>query len=292
MLFVSTTAAAGFGGLSEDLASLAKTVDKCIKAFPLTGPGINTLANVALNCDFKVNRLPDGLPAFEKLTLLEPADNGVMFDLALKILTLWINTDLGAKPQPGEENTRRIAAAKLGEDAVVNAGAGLANPVLAVQTLATAGRREAVPSVQLAIITSLRELLRPQTPADTAIGRKQPDIPASVRAEAITTLESLASSIRSSNPAVLAAADVALKVVQPEITLEIGPATVTSLGKPRSRFLIPVIVTAATAAVAAGTLWFVFRQRPTHAHALNAVGPLRRRAEVQIRRRRVRSRPA
>ena len=108
MLFSTITPGSGnLGDLSSDLVDLKKEVDRCLRSFPLSSGG-NVDANIALNCQLKVDGTLDrekGLPQFEKLTLLEPADNALMFDIARTLVLQWRNTDMGGKPNSSEART-------------------------------------------------------------------------------------------------------------------------------------------------------------------------------------------
>jgi hypothetical protein len=274
MLFVSMT---GFQGTfdpdpttGDGLAQLKKRVDSCISDLPLAASN-DTTAGIAITCS---TTLSEGMDAIEKLSFIDDADNAIVFNIARSLLTEWRNTDLGVKPSSTEERVRRIAAAKLGEDPVVNA----VSATLAVQTLASAGRIESNPRVQLRIVVSLMNLL------------SERDIPASVRAEAITTLKIYADPLIQKSPDVKKGAEVALQVVDkasfpdvPEIT--IGPATVTPV---KSSKLVPVLAIAGTAVAAAGVLWYVLWHRS--ATQFSGVGRLRRKVETRRRQRRSRSR--
>ena len=276
MLFTSITP--GLGAADADLVKLKREVDHCIKNFPNTS-NTDAGAEESLRCESVGNDLGfTSILPFEKLTFLNDEDNTAMFGIAQSIITQWRNTALGPKESTTEEKVRRIAAAKLGEPAVFDS----VSPTLAVQALSSAGRIEAKPSVQLRIVISLMTLLSDR------------DIPATVRTEAITTLRILAGTRipggLPKSPDVEKAAEVALEVVDgphrgEPIVLDLGPATVTPV---KSNKLVPILAIAGTAVAAAGVLWYVFWRHP--ATQFSGVGPLRRKVETQLRRRRSRSR--
>jgi hypothetical protein len=263
MLFVS-----GFGATTpmSELTTLKKRVDQCIRWFPITGSN-DAAASEAVTCDMQVGGSGrDGIRAFEKSTLIEPEDNALMFDIASAIVGGWHRTGMDATVSPTEENVRRIAAQKLGEPAVSEF-----SPTQAVQLLSQAGRNEPSNVVRVAIIQSLHVLLKTR------------DIPSVHRAEAISTLQNFAdANVRTNTVEVLNAATEALKDLAPK--LEIGPVTVTSLGKPRSKYFIPLVAMGITAVAATGALVLFFRHQD--ARGLSAAGPLRRKAEAALRRRR------
>jgi hypothetical protein len=266
VLFVS-----GFGANApmSELTALKKRVDQCIRWFPITGSN-DTAASEAVTCDMQVGGSggQDGIRAFEKLTLIDPADNVLMFDIASAIVGGWRNTGMDGRPSPTEENVRRIAAQKLGESAVFDF-----SPTQAVQLLAQVGRVEPSNVVKVAIIRSLHVLLKTR------------DIPPTVRAEAMTTLKTFAdANVITNTVEVLNAANDALKDLA--IKLEIGPVTVVSLGKPRSKYFIPLVAMGITAVAATGGLILFFRHQD--ARGLSAAGPLRRKAEAALQRRKAR----
>lgn len=270
MLVVS--GANAFGGLAAplpELTALKKRVDQCVRSFPITSQ-TDAGASQALTCAMYVGGVgsaSDGIKAFEKLSFIDDEDNALMFNIAQTLITNWRNTDLGAKVSSSEADVRRIAAQKLGEQPVYEA----VSPTLAVQALASAGRIESNDKVKLAIVQSLAALL------------KTSNIPSSVRTEAVTTLKLLADPMLQSDPFVLNAANDALKNL---VTLEIGPITVTPVPSPASKYKVPLIAAGITAAVSAGAIaWMVHRH---HATNLAGPGPLRRRAEAALRRRRAR----
>ncbi len=269
MLVVSGASALGsFGAALPELVALKNRVDQCVRSFPIVSQ-TDSGASQAATCEMFVGGTGGeaGIRAFEKLTLLEDADNALLFNIAQTLITNWRNTDLGPKPSSTETNVRRIAAQKLGEASVFNA----VSPTLAVQALSSAGRIESNDKVKLAIVQSLHVLL------------KNRDIPPSVRTEAITTLKLFADPFIQNDVFVLNAANDALKAIAPKI--DIGPITVTSIKTP-SKFKIPLIAAGITAVVAAGGLALFFRHQ--HATGLSAAGPLRRRAEAALRRQRAR----
>ena len=269
MLFVS-----GFGAdTMSELTALKKRVDQCVRSFPITGSN-DAAAGQAATCDMFVGGTSsqEGIRAFEKLSFLERADNAIMFDIARTLLTNWRNTGMDAEVSSTEVNVRRIAAQKLGEDPVLEGG-----PVQqAVQTLSSTARIESSDIVKLAMIASLARLLR--TRADF--------IEPPVRTEALTTLKVLADPNNTVNSVeILNAANDALKSLAPR--LEIGPVTITSVPKPpRSKFFVPLVAMGITAVAATGALVLFFRHQD--ARGLSAAGPLRRKAEAALRRRRVR----
>ena len=266
MLFVS-----GFGAKAPlpELVALKKRVDQCMRWFPITGSD-DTAASEAVTCDMFVGGSgggQEGIRAFEKLTLLEPEDNTLMFDIASAIISGWRGTGMDGRPSTTEANVRRIAAQKLGEPAVSEF-----SPTQAVQLLSQVGRIEPSNVVKVAIIRSLHVLL------------KTHDIPPIQRAEAITTLGNFAdANVITNTVEVLNAANDALKDLAPK--LEIGPITVTAVSK-RSPYLIPIVATAATAVLATGALILIAHRHRSADHALRGAGPLRRKAEAALRRRR------
>jgi hypothetical protein len=279
MLITSVTPGLGaaLGAAMPELVDLKKEIDYCTKAFPLSSSS-NVDADIAANCQFKVDGTgssTEGLLQFEKVTLLAPEDNALLFDIARTLLSQWRNTNVGSTASSGEANTRRIAATKLGEPTVFDA----VSPTLAVQTLSSAGRVETNESVLLPIILGIAKILSSR------------DIPDSVRTEALTTLKILADPLSQRTAGLTKTAQEALQVAQSfspgKPTIEVGPVVVLPVEKPASKFAIPIIVTVTTAIVAAGVLWAIFRRRSAqHAYAINAAGPLRRRVEAQLRRRR------
>lgn len=266
MLFVS-----GFGALGAvmpELVTLKNEVDRCIRNFPIN-TSTNAGANLALNCHTKVMGALDprqGLPQFEKQTLLEPEDNAALFEIARTILTQWRNTGI-VGGEADESELRRIAAVKLGESAVFDA----VSPTLAAQALSSAGRIEPGNPAKLAIVRSLHRILKTR------------DIPDSVRVEATTTLKILADP--NTHPIidvnVLNAARDALRDLG--LTLEIGPVTITEVKKPRSKFFVPLVAMGVTAAVATGVLIWFARRPPAETLGM---GPLRRKVEAARRQRR------
>jgi hypothetical protein len=277
MLVVSHSA--GFGTLStlsDDLVTLKKNVDRCVKAFPLGSS--NTEADISVTCDMQVGGVlskDDGIRPFEKLTLLEDADNQLMFEIARTILANWRLTNSGPAKSSSEDGVRRIAASKLGEPAVFDS----VSPTLAVQSLSSAGRIESADEVKLKIAEGLGTILRTR------------DIPASVNTEAKTTLGILADPFTQSDPFVLNAARDALKALTPKPVplppVAVTPVPATPVPKQRSKWTIPIIASIATAAVAGGVLLYIFKRQPSTAN-LSSAGPLRRRVEGQLRRRRSR----
>jgi hypothetical protein len=268
MLFVS-----GFGANAPmaELVALKKRVDQCIRWFPITGSN-DTAASEAITCEMvgSSSGSRDSLLTFEKLSLLEPEDNAVMFDVVSAIVGGWRNTGMDAAVSRTEENVRRIAAQKLGEPAVADF-----SPTGAVQLLSQVGRVEPSNVVKVAIIRSLHVLLKTR------------DIPPTVRAEALTTLKTFAdANILTNTVEVLNTATEALKDLAPK--LEIGPVTITSVpaSKPRSKYFIPLVAMGITAVAATGGLILFFRHQD--ARGLSAAGPLRRKAEAALRRRRAR----
>lgn len=254
------------GDLHDDLVSLKKRVDQCVRAFPLSSS--NADADMALTCDMQVGGADgrSGLPQFEKLSFVEPIDNAIMLDVARTVLTNWRNTAVGSGVSSTEATARRIAAQKLGEEPILEVPG---SAVLAAQTLASAGRIEGNRDVKLAIIKSLGYLLRT---------RDENVIPSSVRTEMITTLKIFADPNVQSDPFVLNAANDVLKNL---FTIEIGPITITPVEKPPSKYKIPLIAMGITAVLATGGLIWFFR-RPA-AHTLR-MGPLRRKVEARRRR--------
>jgi hypothetical protein len=269
MLFV-TGLGTQLGDLQSDLVSLQKQVSRCVRAFPLGNS--NADASMAVTCDMLVggHDTNSGIRTFEKLSLIDQADNAVMASIAHDLLTGWYNTGTGGAPSTSEANVRRIAAQKLGEEPVLE---GLPAPQ-AVFALSSAARRESNDTAKLAMIKSLGYLLRT---------RNEDLVPHNVRTEAITTLKIFADPNVQRNPYILNAANDALKDLN-QISLDIGPATVTPVQKPRSPYFIPIVATATTAVLATGTLLAIF-WRPG-GHGLSGAGPLRRKVEAAYRRRR------
>jgi hypothetical protein len=272
MLVVSGANALGsFGAALPELTALKSRVDQCVRSFPIVSQ-TDSGASQAVTCEMFVGGTAgqEGIRAFEKLTLLEDIDNALLFNIAQTLITTWRNTDLGPKVSSTEANVRRIAAQKLGEASVFDA----VSPTLAAQALSSAGRIESDNNVKLAIVQSLHVLL------------KNRDIPSAVRTEAMTTLKILANP--DNHPVidvrVLNAANDALKALAPK--LDIGPVTVTPIPSGIAKFKVPLIAVGITAVVAAGGLALLFRHQ--HATGLSAAGPLRRRAEAALRRRRAR----
>ncbi len=272
MLVVSgANALGGFGAPMPELTALKKRVDQCVRSFPITD-NTDAGASQAITCAMYVGgtgSAGDGIKAFEKVTLLDDEDNALLFNIAQTLITNWRNTDLGAKVSSSEANVRRIAALKLGEESVFDA----VSPTLAAQALASAGRIESNDAVKAAIALGLFNLL------------KKRDIPASVRTEAITTLKLFADPMLQSDPTVLNVANDALKNL---VTLEIGPITIETIEPPSklAKYKVPLIAAGVTAAVSAGAIaWLAHRH---HATNLAGPGPLRRRAEAALRRRRAR----
>lgn len=276
MLVVSGANALGsLGDVSADLRALQKRVDACVRSFPLDSS--NAGADMSITCDSMVGgTMGGGLPVFEKLSFIDPLDNAIMFSIAKNVISMWRNTASGSRPSSTEANVRRIAAQKLGEVPVLEGG-----PITqAAQALSSAARIENNDNVKLAIIASLGRILHMHGENAT-----ESVIPASVRTEVITTLKYLGNPMEQANVHVLNAANDVLKNL---ITLDIGPVTVTTIKKPTffSKYKVPLIATGVTAAVATGALALFFRHR--HATGLSAAGPLRRRAEAALRRRRAR----
>jgi len=273
MLVVSGANALGraLGDESTDLRALQQRVNSCIRSFPLDSS--NAGADMSVTCDGLVGgSIGGGLPAFEKMSFLDAADNAIMFSIAKDIITTWRNTASGSRPSSSEANVRRIAAQKLGEEPVLEGG-----PVAqAAQSLSSAARIETNDNVKLAIIASLGYLLRT---------RNENIIPPSIRTEAITSLKFLGNPHEQDNVHVLNAANDALKRL---VTLDIGPITVTPIETPSklAKYKVPLIAMGITAAVSAGALAWVAHRR--HATGLAGPGPLRRRAEAALRRRRAR----
>jgi len=270
MLVVSgANALGGFGAAMPELTTLKKRVDQCVKSFPIVS-ATDSGASQALTCAMFVGGQngEEGIRAFEKVTLLEAVDNALLFNIAQTLITNWRNTDLGPAVSSTEVNVRRIAAQKLGEASVFD----VVSPTLAVQALSSAGRVESNDKVKLAIVQSLHVLL------------KNRDIPPSVRTEAITTLKIFADPFTQNDVFVLNAANGALKDLAPKIN--IGPVTTTPVPSAVSKYKIPLIAAGITAAVATTGLVLFFRHQ--HATGLSAAGPLRRRAEAALRRRRAR----
>lgn len=272
MLVVSGANALGraLGDESSDLRALQQRVNQCVNWFPITDHNDSSASRVA-TCEMMVGA-SGGIRAFEKISFIDPIDNAIMFSIAKNILGSWRNTGSDGRPSSTEANVRRIAAQKLGEEPVLEGG-----PVSqALQVLSSAARIETNNNVKLAMIASMGHLLRT---------RDDSTIPATVRAEAITTLKFLGNPMEQDNVHVLNAANDVLKHL---VTLNIGPITVTPIEIPSklAKYKIPLIATGITAAVSAGVLaWMAHRH---HMTGLGAPGPLRRRAEAALRRRRAR----
>lgn len=274
LVVAGANALGGLGDTTDDLRALQSRLNKCVARLPITGDN-DAQASFALSCNawlggglgFK------GIALFEKSSLLDQSDNAIMFNIARTVLSAWYSTGLNGTTNSTEAKVRRIAAQKLGEDPVLTGG-----PVQqALQTLSTAARKEPNDSVKLAEIASILRLLQVYAKF----------IEPSVRTEAITTLKILGDPNRVENTVtILNAANDALKSLAPK--LEIGPVTVTTIPTPSffSKYKTPLIAAGVTAAAAAGAIaWMVHRH---HATALGAPGPLRRRAEAALRRRRAR----
>lgn len=278
MLVVSGANALGnaLGDESADLRALQKRVESCIRSFPLDSS--NSGADMSITCESMVGgfNAGDGIRAFEKMSFLDPADNAIMFKIAKDIVSTWRNTASGSRPSSTEATARRIAAQKLGEEPVLEGG-----PITqAAQTLSSAARIETNDNVKLAMIASLGRILHMRAEnATTSV------IPDNVRTEVITTLKFLGNPMEQDNVFVLNAANDVLKNL---ITLDIGPVTITTIPRPTffSKYKVPLIATGITAVVSAGALALMMHHR--HATGLAGRGPLRRRAEAALRRRRAR----
>lgn len=230
-------------GLHDDLVQFKQDVDRCVSRLPFDAAD----TGLALDCTDRIER---GVARFAKLSFVEDVDNITMLDIARTLLTYWRNTAPGGRPSPTEAAVRRFAADKLRDEAILRIPG---SPVLAAQTLATAGRIEGDRDVRLAIIRSLGYLLR--TRDETAIAP-------SVRTEAITTLKILADPYTQSDPYVLNAANETLKSLY---TIEIGPVTITPPARSPSwvsRYKVPLLVTGATALLAVGGLVWFFAAHP------------------------------
>jgi hypothetical protein len=273
MLFTTFGATTELGATpSPELVDLKDKVDRCIRlraSNSFTNDDQGAANNLFCTGTVLGNEPLAALRKIEKLTFLEDVDNQLVFNIARTLVRQWRTMGMAGGVDSKEAEVRRIAAQKLGEPAVGNL-----SPDTAIIQLSGASREEIDAQVQLAIIVSLAQLITKDTAPN-------------IRTEAITSLKILADSSQP-NAGVRTAAVVALRILDPQITLEIGPATVTSLGKPRSKFLVPILVGTAIAATTAGVIWYVSRSRRYDAHAVSGVGPLRRRVEAQLRRRRAR----
>lgn len=258
----------GLGAIDMTLAALKQRVDQCIARMPFSGRS-DSDASIALSCQVDVTK---GLADVAKQTYLDATDRAILFNIASNILVQWRNTDPSGGASSAEAATRTIAADKLAETA------GSVSPTLAVQHLSSAGRIESDAVVLSHIINGLRDLLISQNVAP------------SVRSEALTTLRILADELGQPNTGVRISAQVALQLIAEKAGsgsgIEIGPVVVTTIPKTRSRqLLVPVVAMATTAAASAGALWFAFGRSSS---AQLSAGPLRRRVEAKLKRRKVR----
>lgn len=256
----------GLGAIDTTLAALKQRVDQCIARMPFSGRS-DSDASIALSCQVDITK---GLADVAKQTYLDATDRAILFNIASNILVQWRNTDPSGGASSAETVTRTIAADKLTETA------SSVSPTLAVQHLSSAGRIESDAVVLSHIINGLRDLL---------IGQ---NVAPSVRSEALTTLKILADELGQPNMGVRISAQVALQLIAEKAgsEIEIGPVVVTTIPKTRARqLLVPVVAMATTAAVSAGALWFVFGRSSS---AQLSAGPLRRRVEAKLKRRKVR----
>lgn len=265
---------AGLGAADSDLIRLRNVVVNCISALPfvVSDDGREVDARV-LSCKVDIG---NGLQPFTNVSLVEPEDRALMFDISRRLLLEYRNTDVNSTVSDREVEFRRIAARQLVEH--VDEG-GANNPSLALLTLSTVSRVEPDPTVLNTIIDGMRDVLV----------RFAVSIPSAIRIEALNSLRRLETS--NPNPGVRAKAKAERAVIDAALAkIGITPSgTRNDSGTPtstspstRSRFTIPLIVTAATAAVGAGVLWLIFRPHATHALGM---GPLRRKVESARRRR-------
>lgn len=277
---LSTT---GFGATpSPELVTLKKNVERCIRlrnSNSFTNDDQGASNNLFCTSTALGTEPLAELRKIEKLSFLEDIDNQLVFDVARTLIRQWRVMGMAGTIDRHEAEVRRIAAQKLTE-------VGALAPDVAVIQLSAAAREESDNDVLLRLINGLAQLISDTTAAN-------------IRTEAVTTLKILT---QNPDPPVRKAAEVALQIVDkplppPTPTPPPTPSPVVSKppavtsAKKSSSYLVPIIATTATAVVAAGVLWFMFgRTSRRHAHALNAVGPLRRKVEEQIRRRRARSR--
>jgi hypothetical protein len=264
----------GFGATpSPELVTLKNNVDKCLRfrnsnAFTNDDVGAeNNLFCTGADLDTEPLNL---LRKFEKADFIDAVDNQLMFDIARTVMRQWRVMGMAGGLSSTEAEMRRIAVQKLTE-------VGALSPDAAILQMSGAAREETDGIVLLRIITGLTKLIDTTTSAN-------------IRTEAVTSLQILASD---QNLGVRLAAQTALQLLKnklaPAIDLEIGPVTVLPVQlteKPLPGFVVPLVAITGTAIVAAGVLWYVFGRHA--ATGLSAPGPLRRRAEAQLRRRRSR----
>jgi len=256
----------GLGAIDLTLAALKQHVDQCIARLPFSGRS-DSDASIGMSCQVDIKK---GLEDVAKQTYLDATDRAILFNIASNILLQWRNTNSNGARSDTETVTRTIAADKLAETA------DAVSPTLAVQHFSSAGRIETDAVVLSHIINGLRDLLTSKSVAP------------SVRSEALTTLRILADELGQPNPGVRISAQVALQLIAEKSgsQIEIGPVVVTTIPRSRSRqMLVPIAAMVTTAAVSAGALWFVFGRSSS---AQLSAGPLRRRVEAKLKRRKVR----
>jgi hypothetical protein len=264
MLF---TTYSGLGAApSTELTDLKAGVDRCLR-LKSTNAFTNDDAGASNNL-FCTQALVGNEPLsllrnIEKVDFIDAVDNQLIFDIARTVMRQWRVMGMAGSVDDNEAEMRRIATQKLTE-------VGNLSPDVAILQMSSAAREETDGIVLLRLITGLTQLISKTTAPN-------------IRTEAITSLQTLAVD---QNLGVRLAAQNALQTLRAKLgpTIEIGPVTVTSVKKPFP--VMPVAVIAGTAAVATGVLWYMFGRAATH--NLSAPGPLRRRAEAQLRRRRAR----
>lgn len=252
----------------SELVTLKTNVDRCIR-LKNSNSFTNDDVGAGNNLFCTGTSGDDPLSLFRQVDavsfLFEDIDKQLLFDVARTVMRQWRVMGMAGSLDRNEVEMRRLAAHKLTE-------VGALSPDAAILQMSGAAREETDNSVLLALIDGLAQLITPTTSDN-------------IRTEAITTLKILAAN---PDPPVAKSAQVALEITDvahgKPIDLDLTPPPPPPVKKPLPGYVVPVVAIAGTAIVATGVLWYIFGHRSS-THALSAPGPLRRRAEAQLRRR-------